>query len=316
MVLESFSGNGAIFAGPWLAPLRYEIWKKNARRDFTAARDFSQKNNLPLVDIFKSPLLNSQASTTLFILGSGWSINTMSDKMFAHIGSHQSVGVNFWFFHDFVPTTFSFDAGKVPESEKSLTQESLLVLGKLFSRRELINSKPKILFLRPYQSNTKYLVPTPPSLRSGAWVSGRANFLSTTTDALGHDLRIILKAIRQRNLIASILPDNGASIVRLIFLGLAQGFQDIVLVGVDLDSRPHFWFAPEYSKRYPEQVNVFPPPDGALHGTTERVGRAMGNLEFIKTLQEALTYMKMGQLWASAPTSQLSSILPQYCWPN
>jgi hypothetical protein len=112
------------------------------------------------------------------------------------------------------------------------------------------------------------------------------------------------------------LPDNGSSAVRLIFLALAQGFSDIVLVGIDLDSRPHFWFAPQYRERYPEYVNLFPDPDGQPHGTTEPTNRAIGNQEFLGILGKVFKDLGVAKLWVGSPTSQLAEGLPLYPWPT
>ncbi|MGC1298446.1 MAG: hypothetical protein WA869_25750, partial [Alloacidobacterium sp.] len=50
-----------------------------------------------------------RASDTLFILGSAWSINDISDERWQIIGRHDSVGINFWPVHPFVPRFFHFE---------------------------------------------------------------------------------------------------------------------------------------------------------------------------------------------------------------
>ena len=295
--------------------LRYWLWRRDANHDLQAAEKFAAHQEKQVVDIYRSPMLDSTVSETLFILGSGWSVNELTDGMLQHIGDHQSVGINFWFFHDFVPSAFSFDAGKVPEGEEDRVRATLRVMGGLFGRKEVRASKPRILYLRPAQLDPDYLVPCPRELGDSSWVSARANLLSKDPGSLEADLRVLAKRAVWGKLPSGVLPDNGSSVVRLIFLALAQGFKDIVLVGIDLDTRPHFWFAPQYLERYPEYVALFPQPDDEPHGTTERANRALGNLEFLSIMSKVFTELGLAKLWVASPSSHLAGILSQYPWP-
>ena len=71
-----------------------------------------------------------------------------------------------------------------------------------------------------------------------------------------------------------------------------------------------------YAKRYPEHVNLFPAPDGEIHGTAEANGRPLGNLEFLVLLDKVMQQEKMGQLFVGSPSSRLSSHLKPYVWPE
>src|SRR5262249_36622754 len=51
-------------------------------------------------------LSQHRRSETLFILGSGPSINQISEERWRFIASHDSVGVNMWLYHRFVPTFY------------------------------------------------------------------------------------------------------------------------------------------------------------------------------------------------------------------
>lgn len=305
-----------VLGSPGSTPLRYELWRRDARRDTKATTDFASKANIALADIFESPILDNSNSRTLFILGSGWSINSLTEEMIDHIGKHQSIGINFWFFHDFVPSLFSFDAGKVEDSEKPDLRASLTQLGKLFSRPAIVQQKPKVLYLRPFQGDSSFLVPISEVLLSQSWVHGRANLVSQTARALEADIRYLLARLIDRRLPSTVLPDNGSSVARLVFLALAQGFRDIVLVGVDLDAKPHFWFAPSYQERYKEYVRLFPQPDNKPHGTTLSINRPTNTLDFLTLLNLAMADLGLGQIWAGSSNSHLSRRLDPYLWPS
>lgn len=301
---------------PAAAPLRFWLWANDARRDARAVKAFAKGHGLRVIDVRRSPILDSSGSKKLFILGSGWSVNELSDEMVQHIGDHQSVGINFWFFHNFVPTAYSFDAGRVLPADHVHVRDSLLSLGVLFGRQSIRDAKPQVLYLRPYRSNSEYLVPLPAELRGFSWVSGRANLVSKQVGSVEADLRLLIKRVMNEQLSGSALPDNGSSVVRLVFLALAQGFTEIVLVGIDLDARPHFWFSPEYTERYPDYVALFPKPDGEQHGTTESANRSLGNREFLIILGRVLAELGVAKLLVGSPTSQLASDLPLYRWPD
>lgn len=301
---------------PALARLRTLYWLRDAKQDDKSTRIFAKRTQTPLLDIYDSPILDASKSKTLFVLGSGWSVNELTEDMQNNMGHHQSVGINFWFFHDFVPSAFSFDAGIVPDSEKEKVKSTLLSLGDLFARKDVVKSRPKVLYLRPFELDHGYVVPLPRELQGNAWVSGRANLLANSQKALEADLKILLPKLVNRELPRHVLPDNGSSVVRLIFLALAQGFHEIVLVGVDLDNRPHFWFSPEYIRRYSPYVNLFPTPNQELHGTATALNRPLGVGDFLIALDRVMRKLGLGALYVASPSSQLGETLERYCWPN
>jgi len=303
-------------ARSWLAGARYLLWAHYARRDSRATEHFAEQSGVSLAQVFKAPILTSPTTKNLFILGSGSSVNEMTREQFQHVARHESIGINFWFFHDFVPNLFSFDAGRAKPSEQEQGKRSLVTLGRLFNRTSVLAARPKVLYLRPHASDEDFLFPISEDLQSGAWVSGRANMLSLTEAALETDIRVMLRRLTRHALPAAVLPDNGSSVVRLVFLGLSQGYRHIVLCGVDLDSRPHFWMNDDYAERYPEHVKLFPAPDDKLHGTAEARGRPLGNLEFLVLLDRVLREEKVGQLFVGSPSSRLSGLLSPYSWPE
>ena len=62
------------------------------------------KYQLPLVD--EIDLTAYKRSDTLFVLGSGPSINRIPQERWRAIAAHDSVGFNFWPYHPFVPTFY------------------------------------------------------------------------------------------------------------------------------------------------------------------------------------------------------------------
>jgi hypothetical protein len=61
-----------------------------------------------LGSIFNEDFKYKKTSDTLYILGSGPSINHLSSKCFSLIKEADSIGFNFWFAHEFVPSFYCF----------------------------------------------------------------------------------------------------------------------------------------------------------------------------------------------------------------
>lgn len=293
---------------------RYLLWAHNARKDANSTKAFAKLSGIRLLNIWESPILHKPSGGVLFILGSGSSINDLSGSQFAHIREHQSIGINFWYFHDFVPDVLSLDGGVVDEGQSDITR-TLEAMGRLLDRKVIVDSRPTVLYLRPLNRNQEYLLPTPAELEDIRWVSARANVISVDRQNLELDIKMILKKIAKRSIPAPVLPDNGSSVVRMIFLGLAQGYRDFVLTGVDLDNRPHFWASEPYKTRYRDYVALFPDYGGEPHGTTQAIDRPVGNLEFLVLLAKVMREESLGNLWLSSPASRLSPFIPQYQWP-
>jgi hypothetical protein len=299
---------------PYRRALRLTLWLNQALRDRSATVRFARNQGFQTLKITDRSIFGGKGPNTLFILAGGSSINSMSARHFSEIRTGCSIGVNFWFFHDFIPDVYSFDAGAVPDRDKINLTETLRQLGVVFHRNEVISRAPAIIILRPHRLNLDDLIPLPQSLWSRIRVSGRANFLRTSHKDLGVDIQLVTKALRRQLVPNSILPDNGASVVRLIFLGLAQRFDNIVLVGVDLDESPHFWEESIYKAKHANLIARISNSDNLQHATTSSENRALGNREFLVLLSEISQQKFATKLWVSSEKSTLYPQIPVFPW--
>src|SRR5271166_450448 len=74
---------------------------KRLREEIARSAEASGLAGLPLLE--SVDLTRMRSSDTLFILGSAQSINQISAERWEIIGKHDSVGINFWPVHSFVP---------------------------------------------------------------------------------------------------------------------------------------------------------------------------------------------------------------------
>ena len=98
-------------------PLLFRLYHHTRlREESPRATKAAALSGLPLLETLDIESL--RASDTLFALGSAWSINDIADERWRIIGRHDSVGINFWPVHPFVPRFFHFENmshGEQPE---------------------------------------------------------------------------------------------------------------------------------------------------------------------------------------------------------
>lgn len=201
------------------------VWG-NVRRSFRRYKE-AKRYGVPVCS--RKLLLPYKNSDTLFVLGSASTINKLTKCDWKYIRSCDSIGLNFWPVHSFVPTFYMFELpiGR-PRREKLLCYlndryDDYKNVPKIFSEgrgggaRELsgvMKNLPKTYIL----NNIK--VPITNSYLTCRYVS----FI----DRLGLIDRFFI-------------PSPRASIVRAVLIGAALGYHRLVLAGVELNNTEYFW---------------------------------------------------------------------------
>lgn len=297
---------------PVFAPVRLWLWIRVARRDSLGSRRIAESNGYLPLDYNKTLLAPDASSNTLFLLGSGSSVTELSDEKLATIGRNTSIGINAWAVHPFVPSFYSFETGQDGDGP---SDETTFVTS-LVQRSHVAASEPGFLFLRPTPPATpKNLVQPADELKSRSSMYGRANLVTQRARNLDRDIRRIVRASHRGKTPSNVLLDNGASIVRLMFLGGLQGFRRIVLVGIDLDSRPYFWDSPDYPHGNPELSAVLTRPSGQLHNSLETVDRPFPVDQVIVALSKVLKSELGVEVNIGSRSSALADRIPAYTWP-
>ncbi len=295
--------------------IRLLLWYSDASRDQRATVRAAHSRGASPLDYATSELFAHHAAETLFILGSGQSVNELKESQLDQIRQSASIGINYWFLHSLIPSAYAFEGH--PRQYGNLTHEQLRARDRLAVRAAeqfADGSAPRILHLRPVDDQPASLFPLPDEILERTFLYGRANLVSRSARSLGLDLRLLALLAGKALLPKATLPDNGASVVRLIFLGIAQGFRHIVLVGVDLDARPHFYFSGEYSSFHADLMALKSPASGQQHETREAIHRPFDTLSFLSALGDVLDGRKKPKLWVASESSELSSFLPIYPW--
>jgi len=182
-----------------------------------------------------------------YIFGNGSSVNSLTESDFEEIRNSVSVGINAWPLHPFVPDFYSFEFSR----HSTEPDPELVFLVERANSNLQQSTRGALLFLRPgLPAGLQAVVPLAPEAEATSFLYGRSNFFSTTPRGLKADLDKIMREIGRRSLSSSVLPDNGGSVIRMIFLALIAGFREIVLLGVDLNDNPYFWYDRRFVTRY------------------------------------------------------------------
>lgn len=212
-----------------------------------------------------SPALSRyKRSDTVFILGSGPSIQRIDAEQWEHVAQHDSIGFNYWMMHPFVPSMYvwQFDLSEAGmHRERFLLQDHaeayakvpMLVRGSVFAQGGVGEDHPSMSLLKQFQ--VYYL-------REFPWAKGCA-----LAPELLYDFMESLGYLRH-GVIADFVPKWRSSLGMLISWSYQMGYSRIVLCGMDMNSSGHFWDADSFQE---QRVRYRLPPPGAcdLHEFTD-----------------------------------------------
>jgi hypothetical protein len=202
--------------------------------------------------VMDSSIQGAKNSDTLFILGSGPSINQITNAQWEHIKLHDSIGFNYWLAHEFVPSFFLLQFTKTDGMLNLLRHRSaayskvpLLVRGDEFANGKiLLGEDPKFDFLKAHELH--YLREYPLASRC----SVEMQKLFDHVEILG---------MLKHGKIGPLVPKWRSTLGLLMSWGYQMGYKRLVLCGVDMLNNDHFW----NSKDYEEKVAQFNLPSVA-----------------------------------------------------
>jgi len=295
---------------PVAGALRNYLALRNALRDSWGSKKMAAKLEYGNLDVTDGSLW-ARKSDTLFILGSGPSVEEVSQDQWAHVAKHNSIGINSWVVHDFVPDIYCFEE---VESLEYATVAS--ALSAMLARSDILKRAPQILLLRPHaDTESQRIVQVPPSLRRNTKVYGRATVSTKSVSNLVSDLSRLMRSYRSGRVQKNILLDSGMSVARMLFLGAVSGFSTIVLIGVDLNSNQYFFDVnPNYlGRRNQEDFDPWR-RRSRVHDTEDRISQQFQASQFIPALAQAAEKTFGTQVLISSHESLLSATMQLYRW--
>ncbi len=187
-------------------------------------------------------ILKHKKSDTLFILGSGPSINLIKPDEWEHIAQCDSVGFNRWMAHDFIPTYYFIqfaNSGPLLRLYRNRSPEyknvPLLIRGDRFANGLVpLSDMKRYEFLK---SHELYYVKEY-AICSHCAIKPEKLFRHTET--LG---------LLKHGVIAPLVPKWRSTVGLLMSWAYQMGYQKIVLCGMDMQNNEHFWHEDSYEER-------------------------------------------------------------------
>lgn len=265
-------------------------------RNWIGDRDFKY-SSLSLEDVSR----NFKKSDTIFVLGGSESISDITEDEWAQISKHDSFAMNWWPLHKFVPTYYYTNYPNEPFAFKKFVE--------LLSPRIKKDYGGTVFFISGNRAVQRGLHPrTVPAL----FPANARCCLYKLPEPLQKDAG---EQFSPADFATGNLYYRGGLTVVLHLINQLGGYKNIVLLGVDLKNRLHFYDSwPEmqwqFTSGYKPDVQSL-----AIGGSKSETNEAKYPLsEYIHSLNR-LFYAPNGvQLYVGSMNSVLSGSIPTYKW--
>jgi len=264
-------------------------------------------------------LAGLKRSETIFILGSGPSVNELTSEDWAHVAQHDSAGFNFWTIHDVVPTYYFFE---VPSSGREHDWPRML---KLLENRQVAYADVPLIF--QYQSIDQLAAYTTTQYQDSRTALAElvARFdlylqapyhVPVTSPQL---LKLALLIWRLTGAYTSgdfkRIIHHRASLSSVIIFAILAGYTEIVLIGIDLTSNQYFWEVDPDQEKYlgrpvPRDIRA-----GQVHATVDpalATFRAIPIDHYLELLDQVILKHFGLQLYIGSRNSKLYPRFPLY----
>lgn len=245
-------------------------------------------------------------SDTVFLLGSGNSINDLTEAQWDHIRAHDSIGFNNWFAHHHVPDLYCFEI-------KSQGERTEKFIRNLCQVQERYRGVP-VIWRDCWSYHEKALADSAFLRGFDVHFSLNAEMEGYSADEFTRSLRGHLDVRRRaRGALDGLMLQKRATISALVDLACRLGYRRIVLCGVDLNNSIYFWEDPRFR---PVADLDLPRTESRLHKTNDP---DFGQVT-ISSVLDAFGELYLGpagcELFIAGPQSALSSSVPLYSWPE
>jgi len=218
--------------------------RQRLRTEQTRAAEAADIAGLPLLSSID--LRSYRQSETLFVLGSAWSVNSISEAKWKTISRHDSVGLNFWPIHPFVPRFYHFESVS-DRDHPAIYQALQTVLER--RARNYIHTLKIISEIVPLD-HTQTVTSLPEDMKQKMYVSFSMPVVARSEKEFRYGIRYMqsLGAFSGSTRIEWLFK-YGGSVIAMFALAVRMGYKRIVLCGVDLNRQDYFY---QHVERYPE----------------------------------------------------------------
>jgi hypothetical protein len=236
---------------------------------------------------------------TAFIMGSGPSINELTEQQWDVIRSGTTIGVNWWTKHEFVPDLYVFENLSQRHRQSLIERSDDYANTPMILKQFLTNFSPAI-----HRQRMKQIALLPTDLRSHLYLSSDLLIPGRTESELRCAYRNVERFgfLRPRERFQWVVKRT-SSLTFVIGLCLRAGFQEIVLCGVDLN-RPGTFYEPDSAVR----------PSTNVHETQDPSVKVLPISVVLRLLDEEVLQDREERVFVGSSDSLLAKWFPVYNW--
>lgn len=253
---------------------------------------FRQRAGLELLE----DLRGYRTSDTVFILGSGGSLNEISDARWQRIAAHDSFGFNFSLVHPHRPTLYAFEYMGPSQIQYARFVEHAV-------EREDYRDLPKLFAHIHPQALEKFLAGVPEHFRENLFATFPVYTFARDRDELDSAIELL----RQRGLWGTDRWDRQfkyrGTLSMMISVAVKMGYEKVVLCGVDLNNWAYFF---DDAERYPSMRGYYQERrKNRVHGTFDRRDNVMPMDEIVYAMDELILRPRGIELFVENASSAL-----------
>lgn len=212
-------------------------------RNTLRAEYVRRKAGLPLLNF--EALRKQKRRDILFILGCGPSINQISAERWKAISRHDTLGVNFWLYHPFVPTFYS--AESISYDSRDTASRRLVEAS---NRRGLEYANTIKIISHLDEPGRQYIFDLSAGFRRNLYAVHILPVPARNEREFEYCVRYLIhKGAFDAGGGTRALVKHGQSLTLLLTLAIRLRYRKVVLCGIDMNSIDHFYDDPDL---YPE----------------------------------------------------------------
>lgn len=263
-------------------------------------------------------LKKDKKSDTLFILGSGHSINEIKKTKWKQIKSKESWGFNNWFIHDFVPNFFFVQSYfKKKKNLEYFLKMDKLMKQILFEKRNLYKNVNFYIRGDNVNNNTFHESQFGETILKSEFKYFFMSELIVRSKCKIRPYKLMISMYKlgffKNNSNEIPIPKFGNTITELICLALIMGYKEIVLCGIDMNDSGHFYDKDIYLKKYVflKKLNSFSNKN-QIHPHADRRSLRYTTKDVIMDLNKFAKEKFDSQIFVSSETSSLYPEIKKY----
>ena len=272
-----------------------------AATELRQARRALRRASIPLLT--REAMLGEKKSDTLFALGGGSSINQITADRWAAIAKCDSIGINFWPLHPFVPTYYVFE--KLAAADHP--QGYALMMQMLARRAQEYRGTIKIV-MEFHRRGEHVLDDFPADFLANLYAAFSIPAPARSRQELNYALHHLdrRQAFSARGSFSHLLK-YAATLTTVLALAAKLEYRQVVLCGIDLRSQEYFFQDPNL---FPETAEISLVPRAQPHATNLALDWRLPAEQVVPLIRETILAPRGIKLYVENRSSALWPAIP------